>query len=114
MNALLTRLYQSTALFFWSVVIFIVVIALALSVVLPMYYAKTDEWKEPEVTVRPKNGFGKTLRVVGDADYRPFSYRLPVYAVTADVETQKTFKASGFTGILLKPVTPDQLKSVIR
>ena len=39
---------------------------------------------------------------------------LPVYAVTADVETQKTFKASGFTGILLKPVTLEQLKGVIR
>ena len=39
---------------------------------------------------------------------------LPVYAVTADVETQKTFKASGFTGILLKPVTPEQLKGVIQ
>jgi len=39
---------------------------------------------------------------------------LPVYAVTADVETQKTFKSSGFTGILLKPVTPEQLQNVIR
>ena len=77
MNALFNRLYQSTALFFWSVVIFIVVIALALSVVLPMYYSKSGEWTEPEVTVRPKNGFEKTLRVVGDVDYRPFSYRLP-------------------------------------
>ena len=39
---------------------------------------------------------------------------LPVYAVTADIETQKTFKASGFTGILLKPVTLEQLKCVIQ
>ena len=38
---------------------------------------------------------------------------LPVYAVTADVETQKTYKASGFTGILLKPITLDQLQSLI-
>ena len=77
MNTILSRLSQSRTLFFWSVVIFIVIIAGALSVVLPMYYAKTREWNEPEVTVRPKNGFGKTLRVVGDIDYRPFSYRLP-------------------------------------
>jgi len=34
--------------------------------------------------------------------------------VTADVETQKTFKASGFTGILMKPVTLEQIKGVIR
>jgi len=39
---------------------------------------------------------------------------LPVYAVTADIETQKTFKASGFTGILLKPITLEQLKGIIQ
>ena len=39
---------------------------------------------------------------------------LPVYAVTADVETQKTYKASGFTGILLKPVTLGQLQSILK
>ena len=39
---------------------------------------------------------------------------LPVYAVTADIETQKTFAAYGFTGILLKPVTLEQLKSIIQ
>jgi len=77
MNTLLSRLSQSRSLFFWSVVIFIVIAAGAMSVVLPMYYAKTREWNEPEMTVRPKNGFEKTLRVVGDVDYRPFSYRLP-------------------------------------
>ena len=38
---------------------------------------------------------------------------LPVYAVTADVETQKTYKASGFTGIFLKPVTLGQLQSLV-
>ena len=34
---------------------------------------------------------------------------LPVYAVTADVEEQKTFAESGFTGVLLKPLTSDKL-----
>ena len=77
MKALVNHLCQSRTLFFWSVVIFIFIIAGTISVVLPMHYAKTGEWKEPEVTVHPKNGFEKTLRVVGDADYRPFSYRLP-------------------------------------
>ena len=38
---------------------------------------------------------------------------LPVYAVTADVETQKTYKASGFTGIFLKPVTLGQLQNIV-
>ena len=77
MNALIKRLSQSRTLFFWSVVLFIVIIMGAISVVLPVYYAKTREWKEPEVTVRPKNSFKKTIRVVTDADYMPFSYRLP-------------------------------------
>ncbi len=38
---------------------------------------------------------------------------LPVYAVTADVETRKTFKDSGFTGILLKPIKLSQLQAAI-
>jgi len=37
---------------------------------------------------------------------------LPVYAVTADVETQKTCRDSEFTGILLKPVTLGQLQTI--
>ncbi len=38
---------------------------------------------------------------------------LHVYAVTADVETRKTFKDSGFTGILLKPIKLSQLQAAI-
>jgi len=38
---------------------------------------------------------------------------LRVYAVTADVETRKTYKDSGFTGILLKPIKIGQLQSII-
>jgi len=34
---------------------------------------------------------------------------LPVYAVTADVEEQKTYAARGFTGVLLKPLTIEKL-----
>ena len=37
---------------------------------------------------------------------------LPVYAVTADVEEQKTFAERGFTGVLLKPLTIDTLSSL--
>ena len=38
---------------------------------------------------------------------------LRVYAVTADVETQKTYRDSGFTGILLKPIKLSQLQSAL-
>lgn len=35
---------------------------------------------------------------------------IPVYAVTADIEAQKTFADMGFAGILLKPLTMEKLK----
>ena len=38
---------------------------------------------------------------------------LTVYAVTADVEAQKTYRESGFSGILLKPITLEKLRGVI-
>ena len=38
---------------------------------------------------------------------------LAVYVVTADVEAQKTYRESGFTGILLKPITLEKLRGVI-
>jgi len=37
---------------------------------------------------------------------------LPVYAVTADVEEQKSFAERGFTGVLLKPLTIDTLSGL--
>jgi len=37
---------------------------------------------------------------------------LPVYAVTADIEEQKTFVEHGFTGLLLKPVTIVKLSRI--
>lgn len=37
---------------------------------------------------------------------------LPVYAVTADVEEQKSFAERGFTGVLLKPLTIDTLSKL--
>ena len=39
---------------------------------------------------------------------------LPVYAVTADVEERKTFAQSGFTGVLLKPLTTDKLSKLFQ
>ncbi len=52
-------------------------------------------------------GFVRALR----ADARFAS--LPVYVLTADIEAQKTCTEIGFTGILLKPVTIDGLKSIL-
>ena len=38
---------------------------------------------------------------------------LPVYAVTADVEALKTASKSGFTDVLLKPLTFEKLKMLL-
>ena len=38
---------------------------------------------------------------------------LPVYVLTADIEAQKTCVEVGFTGLLLKPVTLDGLKTIV-
>ena len=39
--------------------------------------------------------------------------RLPVYAVTADVEAGKTMEGKGFDGLLLKPLTMDKLSAFL-
>ena len=39
---------------------------------------------------------------------------LPVYAITADVEEQKTYAGRGFTGVLLKPLTIDTLSRMFQ
>lgn len=38
---------------------------------------------------------------------------IPIYVVTADVEAQKTYANSGFTGVLLKPITFETLREII-
>ena len=38
--------------------------------------------------------------------------RLRVYVVTADVEVQKNYRSMGFTGVLLKPLTLEKLKTL--
>lgn len=53
---------------------------------------------------------GRKLVCAVRADAR-FS-KLPVYAVTADVETRKECATAGFTGILLKPLTLEKLRTL--
>ena len=70
----------------------------------PFDYVLTDIWM-PEMD-------GRELVAMIRADERFAA--LPVYAVTADVEEQKSFAESGFTGILLKPLTIDILSSLFQ
>ena len=39
--------------------------------------------------------------------------KLPVYAITADVEMQNTYKEKGFDNVLLKPMTLEKLKELL-
>ena len=39
--------------------------------------------------------------------------RIPVYAITADVETQEQFRAKGFDNMLIKPITLDKLREML-
>ena len=70
----------------------------------PFDYVLTDIWM-------PKmNGRELIEKIRADKRFA----NLPVYAVTADVEEQKTFSERGFTGVLLKPLTIDKLSSLFK
>lgn len=58
---------------FWLAVLFLIITGAILPSALPAHHSE-DQWLEPEMTVLPKNTFDRTLRVVGDIDYKPFSY----------------------------------------
>ena len=63
----------------------------------------TDLWM-PEM-----DGYALCGRIREDASLA----RLPVYAVTADVEAGKTMEGKGFDGLLLKPLTMDKLAAFL-
>ena len=65
-------------------------------------FVLTDMWM-PEMD-------GQTL--VKEIRANPLWAKLPVYAVTADVEARNLGEGSGFTGVLLKPITFEKLKSL--
>ena len=63
----------------------------------------TDLWM-PEM-----DGYALCGRIREDASLA----RLPVYAVTADVEAGKAMEGKGFDGLLLKPLTLDRLSEFL-
>jgi len=69
----------------------------------PFDLVLTDMWM-PEL-----DGEGLVREIRSD----PALKGLRVYAVTADVERQKDYSEMGFTGILMKPVTFETLKSAL-
>ena len=59
---------------FWLVVVLLIILAGAASIIGPVHLARARKRVEPELSERPRNTFVRTLRVVGDVDYKPFSY----------------------------------------
>lgn len=69
----------------------------------PFALVLTDMWM-PEL-----DGVGLVKAIRANAKIAS----LPVYMVTADVEMLKTYESLGFTGILLKPITIENLKTIV-
>jgi ABC-type amino acid transport substrate-binding protein len=74
MNDSISRIRKPGASIFWLAVLFLIITGAILVAALPTRHSQEDQWIEPEMTVLPKNTFDRTLRVVGDIDYKPFSY----------------------------------------
>ena len=76
MNNIISRLRESGTLVFWLIVILLIFVVGVVSVAVPLhvYYARVKNQVEPEIVIHPENRFERTLRVVGDVDYKPFSY----------------------------------------
>ena len=76
MKSFLSKMRQSGTPVFWLVIVLLILTAGATSVIVPMHFVRAKNRQEPEVTVHALNKFGKTIRVVGDVDYKPFTYLL--------------------------------------
>ncbi len=74
MNDSISRIRKPGASISWLAVLFLIITGAILVAALPASHSEEDQWIEPEMTILPKNTFDRTLRVVGDIDYKPFSY----------------------------------------
>ena len=74
MNSIFTRFRWSGTERFWLALILLIVVIGTCSIVGPVHIARAKKRMEPEVTVHAANKFSRTLKVVGDVDYKPFSY----------------------------------------
>ena len=73
---LLQKLRTERSVTFWLGICLMLMLAGTAYVVLHIHAANVRKRQEPEVDIHPQNRFQRTLRVVADMDYKPFSYRL--------------------------------------
>ena len=74
MNKIITKLRQFDKLTVWLSALLLLLVLVMLTVALSLHFRNATKKAEPEVTLYAKNCFSRTLRVVGDMDYKPFSY----------------------------------------
>ena len=74
MNKIVTALRQFDKLTVWLSALLLLLVLVMVTVVLSLHFRTAGKKADPEVTSYAKNCFTKTLRIVGDMDYKPFSY----------------------------------------
>ena len=74
MNKIITNLRQFDKLTIWLGALLLLLVLALVTVALSMHFRNAGKKADPVVTLRAKNCFPRTLRVVGDMDYKPFSY----------------------------------------
>ena len=74
MSKIMTGLRQFDKLTVWLSALLLLLVLVMVTVALPLHFRNARKKVEPEVTLYAKNCFPRTLRVVGDMDYKPFSY----------------------------------------
>ena len=74
MNKIITKLRQFDKLTVWLSALLLLLVLVMVTVALSLHFRNARETADPEVTLRARNCFPRTLRVVGDMDYKPFSY----------------------------------------
>ena len=74
MNKIMTKLRQFDKLTVWLSALLLLLVLVMVTVILFLHFRNAGKKADPEVTLHARNCFQKTLRVVGDMDYKPFSY----------------------------------------
>ena len=74
MNKIITSLRQFDKLTVYLSALLLLLVLVMVTVALSLHFRNARKKADPEVTLHAKNCFPRTLRVVGDMDYKPFSY----------------------------------------
>ena len=74
MNKIMTKLRQIDKLTVWLSALLLLLVLAMVTVALSLHFRNAGKKADPEVTLHAKNRYPRTLRVVGDRDYKPFTY----------------------------------------